>query len=235
MPETVGQSFTRLVDVVRRLRAPDGCPWDRAQTFRTLRPFVLEEAYEVLAAIDADDPGALAEEIGDLVFEGVLLAQLGTEANAFTIVESLAAITEKLIRRHPHVFGDAERASTADEVLGRWEAAKALEREGDRSGRTILSGVPKTLPSLLRAYEMGARAAAVGFDWERATDVLAKIQEEVDELRAEVTAAASRADRDRPQQRVTAMETRFAGRGTSLQGASLDDMEAEWGRVKEGE
>jgi MazG family protein len=157
---------------------------------------VLEEAYEVLAAIDADDRAALAEEIGDLVFEGVLLAQLAAEANEFTIADSVRLIADKLVRRHPHVFGDAEKAASADEVLGRWEAIKARERAHGAPSKTILSGVPKTLPSLLRAHEISTRAAAVGFDWERATDVLAKIREEVDELAAEVEARRVAGDPD---------------------------------------
>jgi MazG family protein len=192
MSEQAGREFDRLVDVVARLRAPDGCPWDREQTLRSLRPFVLEEAYEVLQAIDRDDLVALAEEIGDFVFEGVFLAQLAAESGDFTIADSLWSITEKLIRRHPHVFGDAAKASSADEVLGRWEAIKAHERVQAGEEKTILSGVPTTLPSLLRAHEIGTRAAAVGFDWNRASDVMAKIQEEVDELRAEVERGAPR-------------------------------------------
>lgn len=181
--------FDRLVQVVARLRAPDGCPWDREQTLETLRPFVLEETYEVLEAIDRGDRAALREEIGDMIFEGVLLAQLCAEAGDFTVDDSLRSIADKLVRRHPHVFGGAERARTADEVLGRWEEAKALERAQapDAAGRkSILGGVPKTLPALLRANEMGTRAAAVGFDWDRPADVLAKIEEEVAELREAV-------------------------------------------------
>jgi MazG family protein len=189
MADTAGTAFDRLVDVVARLRAPDGCPWDREQTLESLRPFVLEETYEVLEAIDAGNRVALREEIGDLIFEGVLLAQLSAEAGDFVVGDSLASITDKLMRRHPHVFGDAARAKSADEVLGRWEEAKARERAASVAGdspKTILGGVPKSLPALLRAHEMGTRAAAVGFDWERTSDVLAKIEEEVAELREAV-------------------------------------------------
>lgn len=182
MPPHAADPFQRLVDVVAALRAPDGCPWDREQTLDSLRPFVLEEAYEVLHAIESGNLAALRDEIGDFIFEGVLLAQLCAETGDFTIADSLAAITEKLVRRHPHVFGGATRAATAEEVLGRWEDMKARERTGGRAHQTILSGIPRTLPSLLRAYEMGSRAAAVGFDWVGAADVLAKIEEEVAEL-----------------------------------------------------
>ena len=184
-----GTAFDRLVETVARLRAPDGCPWDRAQTLETLRPFVLEETYEVLEAIDQGDMDALREEIGDMIFEGVLLAQLCHEAGLFSVADSVTSIADKLVRRHPHVFGDAERARSADEVLGRWEEAKAREREtatATAKPKTILGGVPKTLPALLRAHEIGTRAAAVGFDWEQATDVLSKIEEEVAELRQAV-------------------------------------------------
>jgi MazG family protein len=186
MSDNAAAAFARLVDLVARLRAPDGCPWDREQTLETLRPFVLEETYEVLEAIDRGDRSALREEIGDLIFEGVLLAQVCAERGEFTVADSVNSIADKLVRRHPHVFGDAAPAKTADEVLGRWEEAKARERAaspGADDARTILGGVPRSLPALLRAHEMGTRAAAVGFDWERAADVLAKIEEEVAELR----------------------------------------------------
>lgn len=190
MPSHPGREFERLVEIVAALRAPGGCPWDREQTFDSLRPFLLEEAYEVLHAIETRDTRALQSEIGDFIFEGVLLAQLAAERGDFTVADSLADITEKLVRRHPHVFGDAARAESASEVLGRWEEMKARERTGDQAGQTILSGIPRALPSLLRAYEMSSRAAAVGFDWARAADVVAKIEEEAAELRQEVATGA---------------------------------------------
>ncbi|MBP1634618.1 MAG: Protein mazG [Acidobacteria bacterium] len=190
MAQAPGEAFDRLVSLVARLRAPDGCPWDREQTLESLRAFVLEEAYEVLEAIDRGDRRALREEIGDFIFEGVLLAQLCAEAGDFTVADSLASIADKLVRRHPHVFGGAERARTAEEVLGRWEEAKARERAAetakDAPPKSVLGGVPRSLPALLRAYEMSTRAASVGFDWERASDVLDKIEEEVAELREAV-------------------------------------------------
>lgn len=186
--------FARLVELVRVLREPGGCPWDRAQTLQTLRPFVLEETYEVLEALDRDDRESLREELGDFIFEGVLLAQICSEAGQFTVADSLRSICDKLVRRHPHVFGpgrgdEADAApppATPDEVLGRWEAMKTREKGHDGEVRTTLGGVPRSLPSLLRAYEIGSRVASVGFDWERAVDVIAKIEEEVAELRQAV-------------------------------------------------
>ena len=197
MADSPGSAFDRLVDIVARLRGPGGCPWDREQTLESLRPFVLEETYEVLEAIDSGNRAALREEIGDMIFEGVLLAQLCAEAGEFGVADSLGSITDKLVRRHPHVFGNAARAKNADEVLGRWEESKARERAASPDGgrpKTILGGVPTSLPALLRAHEMSTRAAAVGFDWERAADVLAKIEEEVAELREAVERSGGAGD-----------------------------------------
>ena len=187
-------AFARLVDLVRVLRSPEGCPWDREQTLQTLRPFVLEETYEVLEALDRDDRDALREELGDFIFEGVLLAQLCSETGDFTVADSLHAISDKLVRRHPHVFGPSAggldegrpRPTTPDEVVERWEDLKARETSAKGGQRTALGGVPKVLPALLRTHEIGVRASAVGFDWERASDVVAKIEEEVAELRVEI-------------------------------------------------
>jgi MazG family protein len=194
---SAADEFARLVELVRVLRSPGGCPWDRAQTLQTLRPFVLEETYEVLEALDRHDLAALCEELGDFVFEAVLLAQLCTETGDFTIAESLRSISDKLVRRHPHVFGPQHgsedldslpKPSTPGEVLGRWEAVKSREKGHEGETRTTLGGVPRSLPSLLRAYEIGTRVAAVGFDWERAVDVVGKIEEEVAELREAIEA-----------------------------------------------
>jgi MazG family protein len=186
------REFTRLVEIVARLRAPDGCPWDREQTIDSLKPYVLEETYEVLEAIDRGDHAALREELGDFVFEAVFLAQLEAEAGHFTIADSLTAIAEKLVRRHPHVFarGDGEAPlDSAGEVVTRWEQIKAQERAGSANStgpKTLLGTVPAALPALLRAYQIGLRAKSVGFDWLRPADVVDKIQEEVDEVRAAV-------------------------------------------------
>ena len=189
--QTPGERFDHLVEIMRRLRAPDGCPWDRAQTLTSLRPFLLEETYEALEALDRDDTEGLREELGDLLFEIVFLSQIAAEAGVFTVGDAIDAVAVKLVRRHPHVFGESPRAQSADEVLGRWEDLKRDERaKGGAGPKATLEGVPRTLPGLLRAYEYGSRAAAVGFDWERTADVLDKIDEEVRELREAVEAAA---------------------------------------------
>jgi nucleoside triphosphate diphosphatase len=195
--QSVGTRFERLVDILRRLRAPDGCPWDREQTPASLRPFVLEETYEVLEAIESGSPAHLCEELGDFLFEAVFLAQMSEEAGHFNIGDAIDAICDKLVRRHPHVFArsDDETPLTSDQVVEKWEMLKAREREASglpaKKQKTTLGGVPKTLPSLLRAYEISARAAAVGFDWARADDVLDKIDEEVAEVRREVESGAT--------------------------------------------
>jgi MazG family protein len=187
---TTGERFAGLVEIMRTLRSPEGCPWDREQTLQSLRPFLLEETYEALAAIDNGDPADLKEELGDLLFEVVFLAQIASERGEFTIDDAIEAVASKLVRRHPHVFGDAERARSAAEVLGRWEDLKRDERAAAGApAKTTLGGVPVTLPGLLRAYEYGSRAASVGFDWERASDVIGKIEEEIREVRGAADSA----------------------------------------------
>jgi MazG family protein len=183
------EEFARLVQIMAVLRSSEGCPWDRAQTIDSLKPFVLEETYEVLEAIDRHDHAALCEELGDFLFEAVFLAQLESEGGHFTIADSLKSIADKLVRRHPHVFArDSGNAGidTPDKVVTKWEEIKAQERGGSAKKKTLLSGVPVTLPALLRAYEIGIRAKSVGFEWNKVTDVMDKIQEEVDELRQEI-------------------------------------------------
>ena len=197
MAESAGVRFDRLVDIMRALRAPDGCPWDREQTLASLRPFVLEETYEVLEAIESGTPANLREELGDYLYEAVFLAQISEEQGDFSIADAIGAIGDKLVRRHPHVFAreDRDTSITTVQVRERWEAIKARERQAQGHDtlrpKTTLSGVPKTLPSLLRAYEISARAAAVGFDWARPADVLTKIEEEVAEVRHEVESGAT--------------------------------------------
>jgi len=274
MAGSIGTRFERLVEIMRALRAPDGCPWDREQTHASLRPFVLEETYEVLDAIESGDPARLREELGDFLYEAVFLAQISEEAGQFAIGDAIDAIADKLVRRHPHVFArDSEDGApvTSQQVIEKWETMKARERAAEaadpaRPSKTTLSGVPKTLPSLLRAYEISARAAAVGFDWSRPADVIDKIEEEVSEVRHEVESglaghlsraeeemgdllfsianlsrklgiepeAALRRANDKFTRRFEAMEQVFAARGRTLSDASLEEMENEWQRVKQG-
>jgi len=195
--QSAGSKFERLIEIMRKLRAPDGCPWDREQTPASLRPFVLEETYEVLEAIESGTPAQLCEELGDFLFEAVFLAQMSEENGDFTVGDAIDAICDKLVRRHPHVFArdDDDAPLTSNQVIEKWETLKAREREAAglpvKKQKTTLGGVPKTLPSLLRAYEISARAAAVGFDWAKAGDVLDKIDEEVAEVRREVESGAT--------------------------------------------
>jgi nucleoside triphosphate diphosphatase len=184
------REFARLIEIMATLRAPDGCPWDREQTIDSLKPFVLEETYEVLEAIDRHDHDALCEELGDFVFEAVFLAQLEAEAGHFAIADSIQSIADKLVRRHPHVFKRDEGEAALDsagQVRTRWEEIKAQERGESPKPKTLLSGIAAALPALLRAYHIGVRAASVGFDWTAPGDIVDKIQEEVDELREVVS------------------------------------------------
>src|ERR1043166_4493939 len=152
------EEFDRLVEIMAVLRSPDGCPWDREQTIDSLKPFVLEETYEVLEAIDRHDHAALCEELGDFLFEAVFLAQLESEAGHFTIADSVKRIADKLVRRHPHVFARDESTAgidSPDKVVTRWEEIKAQERGGAKNKKMLLGGIPVTMPALLRAYEIG--------------------------------------------------------------------------------
>ncbi len=179
---TTGERFQRLVEIMARLRAPDGCPWDRAQTFDSIKPYTLEEVYEVLDTIDARDWPALAEELGDLMLQCVFYAQMAKEEGYFTIDDSLDAINEKLLRRHPHVFGTAE-ARTPEDVKKRWEEIKAEELdEKDRKRQALLDGVSRAQPALAEAAQISKKVAAVGFDWADTDHVLEKLHEELGEL-----------------------------------------------------
>jgi nucleoside triphosphate diphosphatase len=266
MSESVraGEAFAKLVETMATLRGPGGCPWDREQTLDTLKPFVLEEAYEVVEAIDRGDHEALREELGDHLFEAVFLAQLEAEAGRFTVTDSVNAITAKLVRRHPHVFerGQGEPAvENASQVKARWEEIKAQERASSGNARlsTLLTGIAPALPSLLRAFHIGTRAASVGFDWARADDVVEKIQEEVDELR-EVADDPARAEEElgdllfaianlarklniEPEtalrkanekftKRFNAMETRLASQGRRMNELTIQELEGEWQHAK---
>ena len=177
VPDQDGSTLPRLVGIMQRLLAADGCPWDREQTFASIRKYVLEEACEVIDAIDADDRGLLKEELGDLLLQVVFLSELARKEHAFAIDDAVAGIVEKLVHRHPHVFGDMD-AKTADEVLTNWEKIKAKEKKG----RGIIAGVPRSLPALVRSAQIGEKVRRVGFDWDDASGSRAKVTEEIGEL-----------------------------------------------------
>jgi MazG family protein len=193
MSELAGVRFQQLVEIMRTLRSEHGCAWDRQQTLQTLRPFVLQETYELLDALDRADHQALEHELGDFLFEAVFLAQICEEEGRFSIADSIKSIADKLVRRHPHIFDpNGKAALTPKQVKEQWEEIKARERkDAGEAATTLLSGVPRSMPSLLRAYEMSARAAQVGFEWVKTEDVLDKAEEELRELREAVTAAGS--------------------------------------------
>ena len=173
-----------------RLRSPEGCPWDREQNFDSIKPYLLEETYEVLDAVDKRDWRALAEELGDVMLEAVFFAQMAAEEKLFGIEDSLDAINEKLVRRHPHVFGSGT-AKTPGEVKQRWDEIKAEEKREKNQAPDLLEPVPRALPALVEATQLTSRAAGVGFDWPSAGQVLEKLDEELKEL-AEARQGASR-------------------------------------------
>ena len=255
------ETFARLVDVMARLRGPGGCPWDLEQTPETLRPYILEEAYEVIEAIDHGDAAQIRDELGDLLLQVVFQAQLAAEGGRFTIADVAQAITDKLERRHPHVFGDATGVSTSAEVLAQWEEIKQAEKAaaGHKKGR-VLAGV-KPGPALVRAQKIGNKAGKVGFDWPGWEGSFAKIEEEVGELKVaakdgdaaainhelgdlmfaivnvarklNVDAEQALVDAtDRFRQRFEFVEDRLAERGKSPQTSNLDEMDALWNDAK---
>lgn len=172
-------NFEELVGIMAALRGEKGCPWDREQTRESLKPFIIEEAYEVLDAIDSGGPAAIREELGDLLFQIIFQSRIAEERGEFTISDVVESICRKMVSRHPHVFGDAD-FKTSEEVLTHWEAQK--KKEGKQRD-SILDGIPGTMPSLLRAHRLQDRAARVGFDWEKAGDVMDKLDEELKEFR----------------------------------------------------
>ena len=183
MTESSGVLFERLLDVMARLRGRDGCPWDREQTRTSLKPCLIEEAYEVLEAIEAGDPDWLEEELGDLLFQVVFHARLAEEAGEFAMPGLLGRLIDKMVSRHPHVFGGASVA-TPSEALAQWEAIKRREAERTGHRRSAIDGVPRSLPSLLRAERVQAKAARVHFDWPDARSAWAKVEEEIREAAA---------------------------------------------------
>jgi MazG family protein len=192
MPEPRAlEALARLLDIMARLRGPDGCPWDREQTPESLRPYLVEEAYEVLDAIDRGDAAAVRDELGDLLLQVVFHAQLASEAGRFAIADVADAIANKLVRRHPHVFADV-RVRDADEVARNWSRIKAEERRAAGHEGDAFSAIPAALPALMRAEQIGAKAAPLGLDWSDVRGVLAKLDEE----RSELDAAVRSGDRD---------------------------------------
>jgi tetrapyrrole methylase family protein/MazG family protein len=257
-----GDKFSRLVEIMARLRGPGGCPWDREQTHATLRPYLVEETYEVLEALDEGSPEAFREELGDLLLQIVFHAQLAAEEGRFTIGDVIESITEKLTRRHPHVFGDA-KVKDAGEVLRNWSKIKADEREAKSRGRrrSVLDGVPSSAPALVQAQRLGEKASRVGFDWPAAIDVARKVREEVAELE-EAMATGDRARQEEElgdlllaltslarllgldaEMALRAAVRRFTGRfhflegrvreaGRDIHGASAAELEALWDEAK---
>jgi ATP diphosphatase len=264
-------AIARLVRVMAVLRSPSGCPWDREQTHQTLRAHLIEETYEAIDALDRGEIDALAGELGDVLFQCVFHAQIAAEAGRFDLSDSLAAITAKLIRRHPHIFTARGRPltararrragiGTAAAVKEQWERIKAGEQAAAGTKKRILTGVPRTMPSLLRAHEIGRRVAAVGFEWSTPGEVMDKIDEEARELRDALAEgpgraveelgdllfsvanlsrklglepeAALRAANDKFTRRFEALEAELERQGRSVHGTPLQALETVWQTVK---
>ena len=259
---TAGDKFQQLVALMARLRAADGCPWDREQTFESIKPYTLEETYEVLDAIDRRDWPELASELGDLLLQVVFYAQMASEKDLFRIEDTLDAINQKLVRRHPHVFGD-ETAHTAGEVLRIWGEVKSGEKKDrGKADEGLLDGVPRALPALVEAQQISSRAARVGFDWEKPEQVIEKLHEELAEFEAARRGAARDELEDElgdmlfvlvnlarfvkvdPEQALRRTNAKFRARfayieralaagGRTPEQASIEEMEALWQKAKE--
>ena len=258
---TAGEKFQRLVEIMARLRGPNGCPWDSEQTFDTIKPYTLEETYEVLDAIDRRDWGELSEELGDFLLQAVFYAQMAEEQSLFRISDVLDAIIQKLIRRHPHVFGD-ESAPSASDVKRIWGEVKAAEqREKGTRNHGLLASVPRALPALVEAQQVASRAAHVGFDWETPEQVIEKLHEELGELdRARRAASPTELENEigdllfvlvnlarfvkvDPEQalrrtnakfreRFSYIERKLAERGKKIEESNLDEMDELWREAK---
>ena len=237
-----------------QLRAPGGCPWDREQTFDSIKPYLLEETYEVMDAIDQRDWKGLAEELGDLLLQSVFFAQMAADEGRFDISDSLEAINSKLVRRHPHIFGDAT-AETPEDVKRTWDAIKKTEKPQQKG---LLTGVPRTLPALVEAQQIASRAAGAGFDWENVEQVFDKLNEELTELKATksqderedelgdmlfVMVNIARFLKVDPEQALRRTNAKFRHRfghveqgleaeGKSPQNATIEEMEALWQAAK---
>lgn len=259
-----GEAFERLIEIMARLRAPGGCPWDRKQTLESLRPYLVEETYEALDAIDRQDWDHLAEELGDVLLQIVFQAEIAREAGLFDIDDVVRSITEKLVRRHPHVFGE-DAVNTADQVVERWDQIKAEEKaaKGRSEAAGLLDSVARSQPALLEAFEVGKKAAKTGFDWQRLEDLKQKLDEEMGEIATAVDAGnaddledevgdllfmavnvarylkihpeiALRRANAKFRGRFAHIERSLAARDRTLEQASLDEMEALWQEAKGG-
>ena len=255
------RSFDDLVKLMTTLRAPGGCPWDRKQTLESLKPFVIEEAYEVVDAIDRDNRAALLEEVGDFLLEAVFITEITREEGSFDIYDSITAIHDKLVRRHPHVFGDVE-AKDAEQVLVNWEKLKSEERKKENKG--VLSGVPASLPALLKAARLTEKAARVGFDWRGTDEVFHKVDEEIGELREAIASGdkanmhdeigdllftianiarkldvnaeeALQSTNRKFARRFESMESRVHGEGRNIDQLTLEEMDSLWDEAKAAE
>ena len=262
---TPSRDIARLIEIMAALRdRTSGCPWDIEQTFATIVPYTIEEAYEVAEAVADDDMAALCDELGDLLLQVVYHAQMASEAGAFAFPDVVEAITQKLIRRHPHVFGD-EEARAAGAARGQWERIKAEERrERGEERKGVLDGVPTALPALMRAVKLQEKASTVGFDWNDPKAVLAKLREELNEVEAEIAGASAerltdevgdllfaaanlarhlKVDADQALRRTNAkfvrrfgaIEEALAAKGRTPAEATLAEMEALWQQAKAGE
>jgi MazG family protein len=263
MDKVPGASLSRLVEIMDRLLAPDGCPWDREQTLDSLRPFLVEETYEVIDALARRDVAGHCEELGDLLMQIVFHAAIRAKEGAFGIDDVVKGIADKLVHRHPHVFGDAAGVDTADKVLAQWDQIKAAEKAAKGEARKrVLDGIPHG-PALARAQKMGARCGKIGFDWPGWEGSFAKVEEEVAEVGAAirtgnaqevhaevgdlllavvnvarklgVDAENALVDATRKfQRRFEAVEDLLADRGKTPSQSNLDEMDALWNEVKRG-
>lgn len=260
MTQSPGALFERLLDIMHRLRGPSGCPWDREQTPTSLKPYLIEEAYEVLEAIEAGESAPLREELGDLLLQVVFHAEIAAERGEFAMADVLARLIDKMVSRHPHVFGDTS-VETPRQALAQWEAIKQREAEAQGRPRSVIDGVPRALPALLRAQRVQSKAAHVNFDWPDARAAWAKVEEEVQEA----AAALSSGDRAHLQEelgdvlfslvnvarlsaidaedvlqraiekfrrRFTLMESELIARGKSVTSVSSEELERSWEAVK---
>lgn len=253
--------FDTLITIMRKLRAPGGCPWDAEQTHESLKRYLLEEAYEVIEAIDSGSDDLLKEELGDLLLQPVFHAAIAEERGSFTIDDVMTTLTDKLIRRHPHVFGDQQISDSQAQIVN-WEKIKKQEKGDER--RSALSGVPPHLPALMKAHKISEKASRVGFDWEHVDQVMAKVLEELHEFEEAMTQGnqermeaelgdllfalanlgrflsldpeeALRKTITRFQHRFSHIEQRLNEQGRQLQDADLDEMETLWQEAKQRE